>query len=138
MSTREAAVITGGAKKKRAEHSPEALKALIEGVLADAKAVDVVAIGLAGKSTVADYMIVASGLSTRQVGAMAERVVEALRAAGAPALSVEGLTAGDWVLVDAGDIIVHLFRPEVRTMYALEKMWSADMTPRRAKREPTP
>ncbi len=115
---------------------PDELKALIERTLDDAKAEDIVSLSLAGKSTVADYMIVASGLSHRQVGALAERVAEAVRQAGHTVLSVEGLKASDWVLVDAGDVIVHLFRPEVRAFYGLEKMWSVDLSSRRAKREP--
>ncbi len=121
---------------KAAALAPDELKRLIERALDDAKAEDIVALSLAGKSTVADYMIVASGQSQRQIAGFAERVCEALRQAGQPALSVEGLKASDWVLVDAGDVIVHLFRPEVRALYALEKMWSVDLTARRAKREP--
>ncbi|MGD9537397.1 MAG: ribosome silencing factor [Alphaproteobacteria bacterium] len=116
--------------------APDELKRLIERVLDDAKAEDVVALSLAGKSTVADYMIVATGRSQRQVGALADRVVEALKEAGAPVFSVEGMLACDWVLVDAGDVIVHLFRPEVRALYALEKMWSVDLSARRARRGP--
>lgn len=115
--------------------SPEETKRLIERVLDDAKAEDIVAIDLAGKSTVADFMVVATGQSHRQVAAFAERLVEALKMADAPVLSVEGLKASDWVLVDVGDVIVHLFRPEIRALYALEKMWSVDLTARRAKRD---
>jgi ribosome-associated protein len=127
----------GGTEQGAAPVAPETLKSGIEAALDAAKAEDVVAIGLAGKSTVADYMVVASGRSHRQVAALAERVTEALRAIGAPVLSVEGLAASDWVLVDAGDVIVHLFRPEVRAFYALEKMWSVDLSaPRRGRREP--
>jgi ribosome-associated protein len=116
--------------------APDELKRLIERVLDDAKAEEVVTLGLAGKSTVADYMIIASGRSQRQVGALAERVVEALKEVGAPVLSLEGMLACDWVLVDAGDVIVHLFRPEVRALYALEKMWSVDLSRRRGKQRP--
>ena len=115
--------------------SPEEIKRLVERVLDDAKAEDIVSIDLAGKSTVADFMVVATGQSHRQVAAFAERLVEALKAANIPVLSVEGLKASDWVLVDAGDVIVHLFRPEIRALYALEKMWSVDLTARRAKRD---
>ena len=116
--------------------TPDELKGLIEQTLDEAKAEDIVSVSLAGKSTVADYMIVASGMSYRQVAALAERVAEAVRQAGHVVLSIEGLKASDWVLVDAGDIIVHLFRPEVRAFYGLEKMWSVDLSSRRAKREP--
>ena len=103
--------------------APDQLKSLIERTLDDAKAEDIVSIGLRGKSSVADYMVVASGLSHRQVAGLAERVSEALRQAGQRVLSVEGLKASDWVLVDAGDVIVHIFRPEIRAYYNLEKMW---------------
>ncbi len=117
--------------------SPQKLKTLIERTLDDAKAEDIVTVELIGKSSVADYMIVASGQSHRQIAGLAERVSEALKQAGQRVLSIEGLKASDWVLVDAGDVIVHLFRPEVRAFYALEKMWSTDLAPRRAKREPS-
>lgn len=127
--------IAGRSIRSAAAIPPEETKRLVEQVLDDAKAQDVVSISLAGKSTVADYMVVATGQSHRQVAGFAERLVEALKAAGTPVLSVEGLQASDWVLVDAGDVIVHLFRPEIRTLYALEKMWSVDLTARRAKRE---
>jgi len=89
------------------------------------KAEDAVTINLAGKSSIADYMVVASGRSNRHVSAVAENVVKDLEQAHVHRVRVEGLRQGDWVLIDAGDVIVHLFRPEVRTHYALEKMWSA-------------
>jgi ribosome-associated protein len=87
------------------------------------KAEDTVTIDLSGKSSIGDYMVVSSGRSQRHVGAVAENVVKDLKASGAKGLRVEGLTQGDWVLIDAGDVIVHLFRPEVRGFYNLEKMW---------------
>jgi ribosome-associated protein len=83
-----------------------------------------VAIGLEGKSTIADSMVVASGRSNRHVGAIAEQLIEKLKGAGHRDLRVEGFPNCDWVLVDAGDVVVHLFRPEVRTFYNLEKLWS--------------
>ena len=89
------------------------------------KAEDSVAIDLAGKSSIADYMVVTSGRSQRHVSAVAEHIVKGLKAAGAVQIRVEGMRQGDWVLIDAGDVIVHVFRPEVRTFYNLEKMWSA-------------
>jgi ribosome-associated protein len=89
------------------------------------KAEDSVAIDLSGKSSIADYMVVTSGRSQRHVNAVAEHVVKDLKAAGAEGIRVEGMRQGDWVLIDAGDVIVHVFRPEVRTFYNLEKMWSA-------------
>ena len=89
------------------------------------KGEDLVVIDLAEKSTMADFMVIVSGRSSRQVSSMAEHLMERLKAAGAKDLAAEGLTRGDWVLVDAGDVIVHLFRPEVRNFYNLEKMWAA-------------
>ena len=113
------------AKKK--DQSPRALLALIEKSLADDKAVDVVAIDLAGKTLIADYMVVASGTSHRHVGAMSEHLAQRLKSVGVAPLSVEGAAQCDWVLVDGRDVIVHLFRPEVRAFYNLEKMWSVDL-----------
>jgi ribosome-associated protein len=101
---------------------------LVRASLDDDKAEDVVAIDLAGKSTIADFMVVASGRSQRHVGAMAEHLREALKAAGIARVSLEGAARADWVLIDGGDIIVHLFRPEVRAFYNLEKMWGADLS----------
>ena len=89
------------------------------------KAEDCVSIDLAGKSSIADVMVVASGRSQRHVAAVAEHLVKDLEQAGVPQLRTEGLRQGDWVLIDAGDVIVHVFRPEVREHYNLEKMWSA-------------
>ena len=100
--------------------------------LEDMKAEDTVVIDLVGKTSIADTMIVTSGRSHRHVGAIAEKVVEALKAAGYGPVRVEGMTTCDWVLIDAGDIIVHIFRPEVRGFYNLEKMWGADRPNERA------
>jgi ribosome-associated protein len=91
------------------------------------QAEDIVSIDLAGKTSIADFMIVASGRSTRHIGAMAERLREALKSRGAPVVEIEGMPQNDWVLIDAGDVIVHLFRPEVRSFYNLEKMWGVDL-----------
>jgi ribosome-associated protein len=98
----------------------------VTAALEDMKAEDVIAIDLAGKTSLADTMIIASGRSNRHVGSIAERVVEFLKAAGQPVPRIEGFPHCDWVLVDAGDVIVHVFRPEVRQFYNLEKMWGAD------------
>jgi ribosome-associated protein len=87
------------------------------------QAEDVVTIDLAGKSAIADYMVVASGRSTRQVAAMTDKLTDDLKQKLGCATRTEGKAIGDWVLVDAGDVIVHLFRPEVREFYQLEKMW---------------
>lgn len=84
-------------------------------------------IDLVGKSTIGDFMVVASGTSNRHVVALAEQLGNALRAHGIKGIVPEGLPQGDWVLIDAGDIIVHLFRPEVRAFYSLEKMWEAEV-----------
>lgn len=92
--------------------------------LDDMKAEDTVTIDLRGKSSIADYMVVTTGRANRHVGAIAENVVKELGEAGMKGLHVEGLPNCDWVLIDTGDVIVHVFRPEVRTFYSLEKMWT--------------
>jgi ribosome-associated protein len=91
--------------------------------LEDDKAEDIVTIPLAGKSEMADHMVIASGRSSRQVSAIAEHLTDRLKQEQGVAVRMEGKDLGDWVLVDAGDIIVHVFRPEVREFYQLEKMW---------------
>ena len=100
------------------------LESLIVDRLDDDKAQDIVCIDLKGKSSVADTLIIASGRSHRHVGALADHVVRALKDAGHGKAKVEGLPACDWVLIDCGDVVVHIFRPEVRTFYNIEKMWS--------------
>jgi ribosome-associated protein len=113
--------------KGAARSSPaRRLVAAIETALADGKADDIVRIDLAGKSGFADFMVIASGRTTRQVAALSDRVLAALREIGPKRVPVEGLRTGDWVLIDAGDVIVHVFRPEVRARYNLEKMWGVD------------
>jgi ribosome-associated protein len=94
--------------------------------LEDAKAEETVAIDIAGKSSLADHMVVTSGRSNRHVSAVADQVVKALRDNGFHKPRIEGLPHADWVLVDGGDVIVHIFRPEVREFYNIEKMWQAD------------
>ncbi|MGA3303542.1 MAG: ribosome silencing factor [Methylovirgula sp.] len=104
---------------------PEA-GSLVQSVLAsldDTKAEDIVTIDLQGKTSIADLMIIATGRSNVHVGAMADHVLKAFKAAGAQTPRIEGLPHCDWVLVDGGDVIIHLFRPEVRQFYNLEKMW---------------
>ena len=103
------------------------LVGLIEKSLDDDKAEDIVVIDLHGKSSFADFMVVASGRSARQVGAMAEHLEVKLKQQGVGPVGVEGAQAGDWVLIDGGDVVVHLFRPEVRRFYNLEKMWGIAM-----------
>ena len=105
---------------------PVALRDLVLKVLDDHQAEDVVVIDLLGKSTIGDYMIVATGRSSRQVISLAENLMHALKAEGIVGIKPEGIGQGDWVLIDAGDVIIHLFRPEVREFYSLEKMWEAE------------
>ncbi len=107
--------------------SPDALLTLVKEQLDDDKAGDVVVVDLSGKSSIADYMVIASGQSTRQVGGMTDHLLETFRKNGLRGAKVEGRSRGDWVLVDAGDVIIHLFRPEVREFYKLEKLWSLDL-----------
>ena len=91
--------------------------------LEDSKAIDVVSINLIGRSSIADYMIVASGSSSRQVTSMADNLVKTYKEIGLRPPLPEGMSNGDWVLIDAKDILIHIFRPEVRDFYSLEKMW---------------
>ncbi len=112
-------------KKTGIPAAVQKLHKLILKSLDDDKAEDIVSIDLSGKSSVADYMVIASGRSSRQVGAIAEHLVERISATAGRKLRAEGKAAGDWVLIDAGDIVVHIFRPEVRGFYNLEKMWGA-------------
>ena len=101
----------------------EALHALVMASLDDDQAVEAVSIPLAGKSSIADYMVIASGRSTRQVASMATKLAERIKAETGRIVRIEGLPTADWVLIDATDVIIHLFRPEVRSFYNLEKMW---------------
>src|SRR5688500_2548939 len=112
-----------------AEPTPSAELKVIDVVLQsleDAKAEQTIAIDIAGKSSLADHMVVTSGRSNRHVAAVADQVVKALRDGGFSKPRIEGLPHADWVLVDGGDVIVHIFRPEVREFYNIEKMWQAD------------
>jgi ribosome-associated protein len=102
----------------------EALLALVLKSLDDDQAQEITTIPLKGKTSIADHMVIASGRSSRQVAAIAQKLVERIKKAGHEAPRIEGLPAADWVLVDAGDVIVHLFRPEVRSFYNLERMWA--------------
>jgi ribosome-associated protein len=115
-----------GASSDEPRQSVGSLEDLILNRLDDDKAQDVVLIDLKGKSPMADSMIVASGRSHRHVGALADHVMRALKEAGHGKARVEGLPHCDWVLIDAGDVVVHLFRPEVRSFYNIEKIWSVD------------
>ena len=99
---------------------------LITTSLDDDKAENILTIPLRGKSAIADYMVVASGASSRQVAAMAEHIEFKLKQNKIAILGLEGLRQADWVLIDANDVVVHLFRPEVREFYGLERMWAND------------
>ena len=101
----------------------EATLAVILSELDENKAEDIVQIDLRGKTSIGDYMVVCSGRSTRQVSALAEKLMETLKAERGILSKIEGKETGDWVLIDTGDVIVHIFRPEVREFYQLEKMW---------------
>jgi ribosome-associated protein len=105
---------------------PNRLLKIVLDTLDDAKAEDVVVIDLKGKTSIGDHMVLASGRSQRHVGAVADHLIKRLKDEGYGRARVEGLPQCDWVLIDAGDVIVHVFRPEVREFYNLEKMWSAD------------
>lgn len=94
--------------------------------LDDNKAEDIVTIDLSGKSSMADHMVIATGRSQRQVAALTDYVIKGLKELGCRDIVIQGLEQADWVLIDAGDVIVHLFRPEVRDFYNLDKMWMAD------------
>lgn len=114
-----------GTHHESGDYSPANLKDLIVQALDENKAEEIEVIDLMGQTSLADYMIIASGTSTRQVAALAGKISEKLQATSSPVLRVEGLPAADWVVVDCGDVIVHIFRPEVRAFYSIEKMWNA-------------
>ncbi|MCL4065949.1 ribosome silencing factor [Pseudomonas sp. GX19020] len=105
------------------EFSSDAVRDAVMASVEDDKAEDVVLIDLRGRSDVADYMVICSGRSSRQVAAIAEKLSERLKQAFGIVSRMEGKETGDWVLIDSGDVIVHVFRPEVREFYQLEKMW---------------
>jgi ribosome-associated protein len=118
------------AKRRGRKPEPSALdrvQSVIIGSLEDDKAENVVTLELTGKASFCDRMVIATGLADRQITAMAEHLSEKLHDAGLKRVQVEGAGGADWVLIDAGDIVVHLFKPEARAMYALEKMWGSDM-----------
>ena len=122
------------AAQSLASRTPEtdpvsALHALVLSSLEDDQAVETISIPLEGKSSIADHMVIASGRSTRQVASMAQKLIERIKGELGRSARVEGLPAADWVLIDAGDVIVHLFRPEVRSFYNLERMWAFGEAP---------
>jgi len=107
------------------------MQALIVGSLEDDKAENVVALDLAGRAAFADRMVIATGLADRQISAMAQHLEKKLHDAGLKRVQIEGAGGSDWVLIDAGDIVVHLFKPDARNLYGLEKMWAPTSTRRR-------
>ena len=111
--------------KKHTTNKSSLLNVAVES-LKKFKAQDIVKIDLSGKTSIADFMLIASGTSSRQIRAMAENTVTMIKKNAKVSVNVEGLNQGDWVLIDSGDIIIHLFRPEVREFYNLEKMWQID------------
>lgn len=119
MAAQQGAALT--APKRHANSESQLARVLSS--LDEDKALDVVQIDLRGKSAIGDYMIVCSGRSSRQVNAISEKLAERLKADLGVLSKIEGKDAGDWVLIDTGDVIVHIFRPEVREFYQLEKMW---------------
>ncbi len=130
---RKKAIVAGPkpvAKRRSRKPEPsklDRLQSVIVGSLEDDKAEDVVTLELTGKAAFCDRMVIATGLADRQIAAMAEHLSEKLHDAGLKRVQVEGAGGSDWVLIDAGDIIVHLFKPEARAMYALEKMWGSEL-----------
>ena len=109
-------------KKSKLLSSKQLLKFTLES-LEDDKGIDIVSIELIGRSSIADYMVVVSGNTVRQVTAMANNLIKKYKEMGLRLPSPEGMSNGDWVLIDAKDILIHIFRPEVRDFYSLEKMW---------------
>ena len=128
-------VLAGRAKRKPVvkpvaqQPRSAALLALVLTALDDAKAENVVAIDVAEKTSLGDHIVIASGRSQRHVGAVADQIQKKLTEAGHRRIRVEGMPQGDWVLVDAGDVMVHVFQPETREFYNLEKMWTAERAP---------
>lgn len=115
---------TAAAIARRAPIDVDALHRLVLQSLDDDQAQEVVSIPLTGKSNIADHMVIASGRSTRQVASMAVKLADKIKQQSGKIARIEGLPAADWVLIDADDVIVHIFRPEVRSFYNLERMWA--------------
>jgi ribosome-associated protein len=124
MTSLESQPSSAAAAPPPAPSGESPLHTLVLSSLDDDQAQEVVSIPLEGKSSIADHMVIASGRSTRQVAAMAQKLAERIKHAGMGPVRLEGLPAADWVLIDAGDVVVHLFRPEVRSFYNLERMWA--------------
>jgi len=123
LPPRTARAANDAGRPATADQLVEALHALVLKSLDDDQAQDVVSIPLAGKSSIADHIVIASGRSSRQVASMAQKLAERIKETLGRTVRIEGLPVADWVLIDAGDVIVHIFRPEVRSFYNLERMW---------------
>jgi ribosome-associated protein len=119
-------------RRKKTPTATEQMLKAVETVLDDDQAMEPIVINLGGKASYADYMVIASGRNARHLGAMTQHLEEKMKAAGSPKVRIEGKSVGDWVLIDGGDVIVHLFRPEIRRQYALEKMWGMELPPEAA------
>ena len=126
-TTGSAAKTASSPKTPSAEPASAALLNEIVHWLDEAKAEDIITIPLEGKSSLGDYMVVATGRTDRHVGAVADQLHEKIKATTGSSPRLEGMPACDWVLIDTGDIIIHIFRPEVREFYNLEKMWKAEL-----------
>ncbi len=120
---------TASVPARDAGSSADDLHAIVMQSLDDDQAQETVSIPLSGKSSIADHMVIASGRSSRQVASMAQKLAERIKQQTGRSARIEGLPTADWVLIDAGDVIVHLFRPEVRSFYNLERMWGFTDTP---------
>lgn len=129
MTTATAASPAKISDNARIDAHIEALHAMVMQSLDDDQAVEIISIPLAGKTSIADYMVIASGKSGRQVASMAMKIAEKCKTEFGRSARVQGLPTADWVLIDAGDVIVHIFRPEVRQFYNLERMWAFDTEP---------
>jgi ribosome silencing factor RsfS/YbeB/iojap len=127
--------VAAGPRRRAPKSAPlpperlDELQALITASLDDDKAEQIVAIDLAGRAAFTDRMVIATGLADRQIAAMAQHLEKKLHEAGIRRVQVEGAGGSDWVLIDAGDIIIHLFKPDARELYGLEKMWGPDLDP---------
>lgn len=124
IAAKDATGVAGSSDTPAIVAEPGTLLALVLDQLEDDQAQDVITIPLEGKSSIADHMVIASGRSTRQVASIAQKLAEKVKQSGFGPVRLEGLPAADWVLIDAGDVVVHLFRPEVRSFYNLERMWA--------------
>jgi ribosome-associated protein len=127
ITQKKPAVRKRATAKSSAERLPSDLLKIVEKSLDADKAEDIISIDLAGKSSIADYMVIATGRSNRQLASMAQHLDEKLTKTGIKKVSIEGLTQGEWVLLDGGDVIVHLFKPDTRRFYNLEKMWGVEL-----------